>query len=94
VHFSMPPSDVLNYDGLSSPLPPNPRAGAVSFVSALFGLRAWGPRRGASFPSWGNHPHGRRVVAEVDDVAGFHFDVEVDRRRGSRRDASEAEHEA
>ena len=43
---------------------------------------------------WGNCPHGRRVVAEVDDVSRFYVEVDGNARVAVGLDAGEAKHEA
>jgi hypothetical protein len=49
---------------------------------------------GREFSLMGNCPHRRRVVAEVDHVAGADVEVDGKARRGSGRDAGEPEHKA
>src|ERR1700730_18580082 len=65
--------------------------------SAVFSLPVTAPRRerpsiaaawrvgsvlGSEFSDIGNCPHGRRVVAEVDDIAGLHLDIDAERWAG------------
>src|SRR6266702_8555364 len=39
----------------------------------------------------GNGPDGRRIVAQVDDVAGAHLDVQTDARLGGRLDPGQTQ---